>query len=256
MRTQVQGRSTPTPIARRGLIGNARLSALLAALVVLTAARANAQEASRPDANAAPVSVTASAGGLVTLTGEAGTAITPSAWIEVDGPIVVGSLALARVNARLGLTTAPGESIDVANPETFKAAEAALGVARIVGRREADGQVVTTAVVAEAGFASRLPGEPGPRERLIRHAGVGVQLAERVSGAALSLLYGFDEAAGDRGYGQVMVYGQVPIPATKGALLLVGDATLSVGAFEGAKQRDVLRLGVSADLGRALELVR
>lgn len=253
----LQGRPAP------GAHHPGRLFALLAALLFLAVparalTAADASPVVSEDPNAAPVQVSAAAGGTVTLSGEAGTAVTPMAVIEVDGPLVVGAASLARVQARLALTTAPGESLDLSNPETFKAAEVTLGLSRIVGHRalEGGGQVVTTAVTAEAGFSSRLPGEPGPRERLLRHAGVGVRLAELRSGASLAVLYGFDEVAGDRGFGQVLVRGQVPIPATAGALQLVGDATLSIGHHATAKQRDVLRIGVAASLGKLLELIR
>ena len=81
-----------------------------------------------------------------------------------------------------------------------------------------------------------------------------MRLQERVSGASLMILYGRDEAAGERGYGQWLVYGQVPIGGTNGALVLVGDATLSVGPQVGGRsQRDVLRIGVAADLGAVLD---
>lgn len=233
--------------------GTPRLAVhLLLALLAVAGPAAAAED----NPNADPVTISVQAGAVATLSGDTGTAVTPTGWIEVEGPLAVGKTSLARVYTRLGITSLPGEQLDVSDPATFKAAEVGFGLGRIVGRLRMGEQDVTTTVVAEWGFASRLP-EPEPAQRLVRHYGAGVRLQERKSGASLTILYGRDEAAGDRGYGQWLVYGQVPIAGTKGAVVLVGDATLSAGPeVAGRAQRDVLRLGVAASLGALLDVIR
>jgi len=233
------------------------LIVLLAAMLLFTAVVRGDDEV---NPNAGPVTVSATAGAITTLAGDAGTSVLPVAFIETDGPLALGSSAIARVYARLGINSEPGEAIDLADATTFKAAEVALGAYRVIGRLgdpEEDAQVVTTSLVAEWGFSSRLGDSPEPVERLARHYGGGLRFDERKSGASLSIMYGRDEAAGDRGYGQWLIVGQVPITGTKGALVLVGDATLSVGQRRyDVRQRDILRLGVVLDVGAALEAMR
>jgi len=238
-------RNTPKRIALRFVHG-----VLLLALLAVGAGHATAAEAP----NAGPLTIAAQAGGLVTLTGE-DTALTPAATIDVDGPLAIGEGAPLRVRVELRLTTLPGESIDLADPQTFRGATVDVSLRRIVGRLASGDQEITTAVVALAGFGTRLSAEPGPVDRLIRRYAGGVRLAEARSGAELAVLFGRDELAAEAfGLGQVLVRGRVPVPATAGVAHLVGDAVLSVGREDGA--RDVLRVGVQADLGRALELAR
>src|SRR6185503_6637562 len=154
--------------------------------------------------NAGPATVSVQAGGLVTMSGDADTAITPTAFIDVDGPIVVGNRSRARGYARIGITALPGEQIDPADVSTFRAATVGIGLGVVVGRSQMGGQELLSSVVAEAGFASRLrTAEAVPVDRLARHYGLGIRLQERSSGIAFTALFGRDEACGDRGFGQV-----------------------------------------------------
>ena len=229
--------------------------------------------------NADPVSMAVTGGGMVNLAGDADATVTPEAFIEVDGPLALGKTAIGRVYARLGITSLPGETVDLTDVATFRAAEVDFGAYRILGHLKVGDQVITTAAVGEWGFSSVLPGTPDPLQRLIRHYGGGVRLDERSSGASLTFLYGRDEAAGPRGWGQWIVYGQVPVMGTDGIVLLVGEATLAAGpkealascpsearscatpsaippAEELLPQRDMLRLGVTVDLKRVLDKLR
>jgi hypothetical protein len=214
-------------------------------------------------ANGDPFEVSVTIGGLVTFGSDAQAEVTPTAYVEAEGPLVVGELPLGRIGARVGLSTAPGETLDISDPATFEAGDISLWAGRIIGRRitkDADGLVtqdVTTAAVFDWGFSSRIDkGEQQPRDRLTRHYGAGLRFQERHSGASLTALYGRDEAAGDRGYGQWLIWGSLPIPATKGTVVLVADATLSVGpAGAGEHQRDVFRAGIVVDLAQVVGAV-
>jgi hypothetical protein len=206
------------------------------------------------------MTVSTTIGGVVTLAGDAGTSVTPTAFVDVDGPLAFARLELARIHVRLGITSAPGEAVNVTDAQTFRAAEVELGAYRVLGRLEigASGQEITTSVAAAWSFASRLStGDADPLNRLVRSYGGGLRFDEVRSRASLSLFYGRDEAAGPAGWGQWMVSGQVPVLGTEASVLLVGDATLNVGpAEEGALgsrfrvtpgRRDILRLGVALD---------
>lgn len=215
-------------------------------------------------ANGDPFQVSVTVGGLVTFGSEAPAEVTPTAYIEAEGPLVVGELPLGRIGARVGLSTAPGESLDLSDPATFQAGDVGLWAGRVIGRRvtkDAAGvpeQDITTTALVEWGFSSRLAkGDAEPKDRLTRHYGAGLRFQERFAGAALTVLYGRDEAAGDRGWGQWIAYATLPIPATKGTIVLVADATLSVGpASTEAFQRDIFRAGVVADLAQIVREIR
>ncbi len=205
------------------------------------------------DMNDGPMTVTVTGGGIVSMTGEVGSTIDPTGFVEVEGPLPISDTTIARAYTRIGITTVPGEDFDLTSVEKWRAAEAAIGVKRVIGRLNSGDQNILTSLVFEMGFTSRLGDVPRPKERLSRHYGGGVRVEERKSGASISILYGRDESAGDIGYGQIMVYGQVPITGTRGILVLAGDATVSPGPAGGVyKQRDTLRLGLVADLGKIL----
>lgn len=225
-----------------------------------------------------PVSVEVSGGALVTLSGDSGTAYTPTTFVEVDGPLVLGKTSHGRFFFRLGITSLPGENVDLSSVETFRAAEVAFGATKIIGQMEIAGQKIATSLVGEWGFLSRTPGadivEGYPLERLVRHYGVGLRLEERNSGDGITILLGRDESAGPlgllekdeasgvRSWGQWMVYGQVTVPKTESIVRIVGDATLAVGRAPGKdfpdslRQRDILRLGVIVDGGSVLDLFK
>lgn len=189
-------------------------------------------------------------GGQATLS-DSGTAVTPSAFIDAEGPLVFGSSQHGRLYAHVGITSLPGETLDLTSIETFRAAEVSLGGYATLGSLKVGEQEIVTGLAAEWGFSSRIPGNDQPLVRLIRHYGIGLHLAEKKSGSFLTLLYGRDEAGGARGWGQWIVYGALPITGTKGMVTLTGDATLSVGKASDALapfQRDVLRLGLTVDL--------
>ena len=202
-----------------------------------------------------------SAGALATMSGDAGTDVTPTAFVEVESPVAVGGFDHLRFTGRLGISSAPGASIDLADPQTFKAAEVGLGVGWQVGETEG----VRTLIVAEAGFQTRLPGDPQPLDRVLSHWGGGVRLAHASAGSITVLLgrdQGADTAPRDPASAepyaglQAMIYGSLAVPSTKGILNLVGDATVNVYTPPGQVKRDIVRLGVLVDLAAGLSALK
>jgi hypothetical protein len=204
------------------------------------------------------------AGALMTVTGEAGTDITPTLWINTSGPLALGSeRSWGRVGARLGLSTAPGETQIDLSSLNYKAAEVGLWAGYIIGRR----RDVETTLVIEGDFASRIKGttEPAPGTRLARAAGLGVRFDARESNASMTLLGGFDESTascvstavctGVHSGFAFMIYGQLPI--VRGAVLLTGDCSLSIGGdATWLTRRDILRLGLVIDPVQAVKVLR
>lgn len=238
----------------------------LVAVLLLVVVTASAEE-KKPNLNDGPMKVGAIVGAAVTITGETETVTRPEAWIGVNGPLVFGTNAAARVYANLGISAIPGETIDLQDVKTFNAANLDLGVQYVVGRGLYGDQELRTSVVAEWGFASRLHNDspedlttapnPRPAERLSRHYLVGVRF-EANNDSNITIGYGRDEATGPRGWGQWMVYGQLALPKTGGIFFLTGDASLRAGPAEVGEPegRDIFHLGVAADLGSLFSIIK
>jgi len=215
--------------------------------------------------NARPFHVDTQLGGLVTVTAEAGTAVTPTLWVNADGPLAIGNgHSLGRIGARLGLSSSPGQAINPVSVETFKSADVGIWYGYVVGHlRDVD-----TTVVVEGDFSSRLRGskDQQPLDRLTRAVGVGVRFDARKSNASMTLLAGYDEASSScpstitctglhSGFA-FMLYGQVPI--VSGSVLFIADATLSAAASVPGliQRRDVLRLGLVVDPVQAVKKLK
>jgi hypothetical protein len=185
--------------ARSGVILAAGLLALAALVAPALAQDAGPAPVPSPSpksaiaaANAAPLSISTELGGLVTLTPEGGTSVTPTGFINIEGPLVLGHSSIARAYARLGITSDPGADISLAEYKNWKAAEVGLGALRVVG---ASGEV-TTSVVGEFSFSSRIRGssDTAPLQRLVRSAAAGVRFDAAKTGASMTALLGYDEA--------------------------------------------------------------
>ena len=215
-------------------------------------------------ANARPFHVDSQMGALATLTGDTGTDITPTFWINADGPIALGSdRSIGRIGARIGLSSSPGQVVNAADVKTYRAAEVGLWAGYVIGHfRDVD-----TTLVIEGDFSSRLKGsaDPAPLNRLVRAAGAGLRFDARKSNASMSVLGGFDEASsscdatvictGVHSGFALMVYGQVPI--VQGAVLFIGDVSLSVGgSVEYFKRRDIMRIGAVVDPVQMVKVIR
>lgn len=183
------------------------------------------------------------------------TRVTPEAFVDADGP--VPNAHGLRAGVRLGITSEPGQTPDLSNVSTFSAAEVAVDPSWVLSTQTIGKQVVSFSVVGEWGFSSlfSLSGEDAV-QRYPQHFGGGIRLTERSSGSAFTVLYGRDQAVGEFGWGQVMIYGSVPITGKGSVVALTGDATISMGPRDKYRQIDVLRLGVVVDLGSVLSKLR
>jgi hypothetical protein len=215
--------------------------------------------------NARPFHVDTQIGGIITMSAEAGTDVTPTLWVNADGPLAIGNgHSLGRIGARLGLSSSPGQAINPVSVETFKSADVGIWYGYVVGHlRDVD-----TTVVIEGDFSSRLKGsnDQTPLKRLSRAVGAGVRFDARKSNASMTLLAGYDEASsscpvtidctGIHSGFALMLYGQVPI--VSGSVLFIADATLSVGASVPGvvTRRDVLRLGLVLDPVQAVKALK
>lgn len=203
-------------------------------------------------------------GALVTMTGDAGTDVTPTFWVNANGPLAIGDgRSLGRLGTRLGLSTAPGETFTATDLQTYKSASAGFWYGIIVGHlRDID-----TTVAVEGTFSSRMKGSAdlAPRSRLVRSAGLGVKFDARKSNASGTFMLGWDEASATcpdqiscQGFHSglaLMIYGQLPISS---GVLFVGDATLSVSSsLAGVIERhDVLRVGIVVDPVEAVKSIK
>lgn len=205
---------------------------------------------------APPVHLCISGGGDVVLSGETGAALTPAAYIAVRGPIVFGGTKDGQGKAALDfgvdlqLSGLPGETVDASAVESIKALELAVRVGRTVGRLGDGVGAVRTALFLEAGFASRLPHDPAPRDHYPRWFGGAVRLSSGENFIQGGL------AADQRLDGEyqlaALVSGQVALPKDlKGVTVaLRGSAILGLQQYPGvASARDVVRIGLVV-LGR------
>lgn len=227
------------------------------AVLVLSAAVTSLPPVGAQDLPDEGVRVTSLASAEVLLSGDLEPVVRPAFEVEVDGPLALGAGAPARVYTRFRLFGLPGQSaVDPTDFESVRAAELALGAYVRVGRLQLGDQDVWTSLEGEWGFAT-LTGETAAAGRYPRHYALGIRIEERRLGAWLAMLYGRHESAGPRGWGQWMIAGAVPLSLTRGAVVLGGDAVLSVGPADplGAR-RDVFRLFVGVDPAQVAALFR
>lgn len=224
-----------------------------AALILGLAMPASAQEEG--------LRVEAAAGGVATLA-SGDTSTQPWAYLSARAPLILGESAVLDIYGSLGLTSAPGETVDLGAVDTFRGARVDLGLGRVIGRRGD----LRTVLVGSAGFVTRMDrDEQAPVDRFARHVGIGLLFEDLGSGALLRAIAGCDELSGpcrdedDTVAGRLiprhlMLRGRLPIPGTSGMALLEAEATLAVR--DRGPQRDVMRVGVLASLDGIVEAIR
>jgi hypothetical protein len=187
--------------------------------------------------------VTIVAGGLVSMGSDAGTAAAPFVRVGVDFPLVAGDNA-PRVQVQADLGALPGEAApQLQSAETFRSIEFRVGLVQPLGR-------LWFNLYADVGFASRLPGDPEPRDKTARFASGGLKFAHFGRGE-LKLGLGSDQRL-DGTYrmvavisGAVKLYQPETGPLRSASLQLVGEALLGLDPYGVGAARDVVRVGVA-----------
>lgn len=224
-----------------------KVGAVLALL--FCAMQALAQDAPvKFELNEGPMQVTVLGGMVTSLTGADDTAnVKGEGWISAEMPV-----GWARPYARVGITARPEETLDFSNVATFSTAEVGFGLERGVSlSRDGLGRV---GLIAEGGFSSIISGEPS--ESLARYLMGGVRFSH-VSGGEIAIGYGMDTSAGPFGWGQVIGWGALPISVAADVIVLTGDFTLNIQREPtGGVARDILKLGIMIDLGRAMQAIK
>jgi hypothetical protein len=233
-----------------GFIHNAQRGAKVAGailLVLLLPAAARADQAP-------PVTVTVAAGAELAMS-SAGSKPTPSAHVEVAGPLALGAgAARGGVWASLDVLGLPGETEApaLADLSTWAALRAHGGLSWRLGALDQAGQHVETRGVAFGGFANRFGTDPAPAARTARDYGAGIEFAETTSGTRVRIAYGHDDAVGPEfGRGHLLVAGYVPVSGTHGVVLVGAEAALAIGHPAGITSTDRVSVRVLFSLPRS-----
>lgn len=170
-------------------------------------------------------------GGTVSMSSGAETKIQPIARLQVDGPLALGSAnpdKLPRLHVMADLEALPGDTIDQAGGigatlEQFKALRFTVGISqRISTPLVAGTQVITTALYADAGFATRLDGEFEAQDKAPRFSSFGVRFDEKTSGSFLKLGVGPDQRLDSTWQAAAHIDGYVRAYALKSGAAEVG----------------------------------
>ena len=190
------------------------------------------------------VEVSILGGALVLMGSEGDAALSPLARVLVTLPLAQGSrkgwLPIPpSLHVQADLSALQGETLSLEDVSTWRALEFRVGASqRIHDFLNAD-------LYAEAGFATRLPGELEARDRAVRWVGAGVRIG-RLGPGWLSLALGADQRLDGQYQPAVLLAGAIQIGERAGvALFLTGDAILGLDYAGSAPRRDVVRIGLA-----------
>ncbi|HKQ02664.1 MAG TPA: hypothetical protein VJ735_20265 [Actinomycetes bacterium] len=189
------------------------------------------------------VSVSILAGGGVSMGSEASAAVTPMARVDVGVPVASWRMA-PRLHVQLDLSALPGQAVSLEDPATFRALEFRLTLCQPI----ADSLYLD--LCTEAGFASRLPGDPEPRDRAVRWA-AGLVRFGRFGRGWLTVGVGGDQRLDGFYRPAVEVAGALKLyradtgPLRGGSVQLLGDAVLGIDVYGTGPRRDVIRIGMA-----------
>lgn len=188
------------------------------------------------------------AGGIVSLATETDSAVEPWAWIDIDVPVADAPMAPSML-VELGLSALPGAQVNAADPATFHAIEAHIGLAQPIA------PILHFDLYVEGVFATRLPGDARPRNGTAR--GISGGLRFRSSKGSLALGIGADQRLTGEYRPAMTLRGAYKLwqikdgsgaPKAGGVQMsLVGDAILGLDAPTTGSSygRDVVRVGVA-----------
>ena len=199
--------------------------------------------AQEPKPSPRPMRLSVSGGTVANLSADA-SGVVPFSRISVDAPISTSAMG-PRLRVEFDLTGLSGESVATGDPQSYRAIEFAASLRQPLPRP------LLASIYVETGFASRLPGDPAPRDKAPRWVAGGLGL-ENDSGTA-----GFDVGiAGDQRLSGRYVLaahakGHVKVYETKGvSVSIVGSAILGISFRTPATPtasppRDSIRAGIS-----------
>jgi hypothetical protein len=213
---------------------------VLAALIAAAAARADEND------EIPPMRLDAMGGGLVSFSTSTETALEPMARLAIVAPLAYGARP-PELLVDLDLGALPGDSISITDPATFRSLELALAISWRPWLSS------PLKFWGGAGFATRLPSDPEPRDRTARWAAAGVRLADD-GGNALAVGAGVDERLDGSYQPTLEVMGSVRLwQPSEGSRLdtrLVGRAILGLDFGQyGSARRDVVQVAIAASVG-------
>lgn len=200
-------------------------------------------EAARESANSAPrpedVKVSVLLGGDVSVATEAEVGVSPFASVSVALPLSAWSRTpWLHVEALLG--GLPGAAIDIEQPMTFRSVRVVMAVCQPVA------ESVYVDLCAEGGFATRLPNDPGPRDRAVLWGSGGVRFG-RAGRGWLTVGLARDERLDGLYRWAANVSGAVTLyeaESVRASVQLVGRAILGLERGPTAPRRDIVTVGM------------
>lgn len=183
--------------------------------------------------------LTVLAGSIASLSADA-SGVAPLARVAVDAPLA-GSARAPSLHVVADLTALPGEQISLQDPQTYRALEFSVALSQPLH------PALRFGLWAEAGFASRLPGDTQPRDRAPRWGSMGLRFASSAR-AHLTVGIGGDQRLSGVWVPAVQIAGKVALATVKGVrVCLIGSAVLGLdvtGAY-GPATRDLVRVGIT-----------
>ena len=182
------------------------------------------------------------AGGVASLSADA-SGVAPLVRIRAEARLSKSDKG-PNIHVLADLTALPGESIALEDPQTYRALEFSAALSQPLP------SPLLFSVYAEAGFASRLPSDPAPRDRSAKWGSAGFLFQTKDRAGRLTLGLGGDQRLSGEWVAAVQVTGHVKIREAKGvSVYLVGSAVLALdlGARNAAAPiaRDSVRAGIA-----------
>lgn len=185
-------------------------------------------------------------GGTVSMATATEAHVNPFARVGVEAPLSDWRMT-PRLIVRLDLNGLPGKSVALADPSTFTSAEFSGAICQPVSER------VYVDICAGLGVASRLPGDPEPRDGAVLWGDARLRFG-RAGRGWLELGFGRDQRLDGLWRWAVSLQGAVKlyeISALKGSLQIFGDAIAGLEpSSPGGPRTSLMRIGIAIGAGR------
>lgn len=236
--------AAPSPSRRPGISPEVtRVLWLRVTAVVLVAGSLWSEVARAQSPRPEDVELSALAGGVVSLATEAEVGVSPLMALEVATPLSSWEMT-PRLRVRLKLTDLPGETVVLQDPRSYRAVEASMTICQPID------DSIYIDLCLEAGFASRLPTDPGPLNKAARW-GAGLARFGRTGRGWLTVGLARDQRLDGLYRWTAVVAGAVKMAEAFGVeAQVVGDAILGIETGPNASRRDLVRVGLAVGVGR------